>query len=83
MYYTFYMNEQLALDNWDYYNECNWLLTNFLVKNEEMTINDKVSFYFEHRNIREENEIDYLRDNEIFQEAYEEYMDKKYLDYRI
>lgn len=79
MYYTFYMNEQLALDNWDYYNECNWLLTNFLVKNEEMTINDKVSFYFEHRNVREENEIDYLRDNEIFQEAYEEYMDKKYL----
>lgn len=50
MYKSYYLNEQLLLDNWDYYKESNWLLKHILYINHDMSIEEKIMFYQEHRN---------------------------------
>lgn len=40
MYYSFYMNERMLLDNWKYYQrkgECNWLLKRTLMNDNTRT----------------------------------------------
>ena len=54
MYYSFYMNERLLLDNWREYDEVNWLLTNLLCKDDRKTIEEKADFYFANRHERGE-----------------------------
>lgn len=77
MYYTFYMNERMALDNWNYYDDCNWLLRNLVIKDNRKDFKEKIDFYLEHRHERDENEIEWLKDDEEFQSAYNDYLDKK------
>lgn len=81
MYYTIYANEALALDNWDYYNECNWLLTNFLAKDYRKSIDEKIDFYYLHRHERFTDEDSYVEfSNEELKYLYgeyQEYMTKK------
>lgn len=58
MYYSIYANERLAVKNWDYYNEVNWLLVNLLTKHYEMPVDDMVDFYLTHRHERHTEEDD-------------------------
>lgn len=78
MYYTFYLNERMALDNWEYYDDCNWLLRLFLVKDRTKSINTKMDFYLNHRH--QYNEMDFSDDMKAI---VEDYIDKKmmYEDY--
>lgn len=78
MYYSFYLNERLALSEWDYYDECNWLLTHLLCKDETKTIEEKLDFYIKHRHERDENQwwYDDIEDK-ISKEEYEEYQHRK------
>lgn len=87
IYYSIYANEQLALDNWDYYNECNWLLVNLLAKDYERKDEyEMTEFYFNHRHERL-NEDGYYASNVItftskdmleMESIYNDYMTKKY-----
>ena len=54
MYYSFYMNERMLLDNWKYYQkkgECNWLLKRTLMNDETRTAKQKIAFYMENRRV--------------------------------
>lgn len=78
MYYTFYLNERMALDNWEYYDDCNWLLRLFLVKDRTKNIKTKMDFYLNHRH--QYNEMDFSDDMKA---VVDDYIDKKmmYEDY--
>ena len=54
MYYSFYMNERMLLDNWKYYQEkgeCNWLLKRTLMNDNTRTPEERIKFYFENRRV--------------------------------
>ena len=54
MYYSFYMNERMLLDNWKYYQskgECNWLLKRTLMNDNTRSAEEKKQFYFENRRV--------------------------------
>lgn len=54
MYYSFYLNERMLLDNWKYYQgkgECNWLLKRTLMNDNTRTAEEKIKFYMENRRI--------------------------------
>ena len=50
MYYSFYLNEEMLLDNWRYYGECNMLLKNCLSKDSRKSHIEMASLYFNLRN---------------------------------
>ena len=55
MYYSFYMNERMLLDEWKYYQrkgECNWLLKRTLMNDNTRTAEEKIEFYFANRRIK-------------------------------
>lgn len=55
MWYSFYLNERMLLDNWKYYQrkgECNWLLKRTLMNDNTRTAEEKLQFYKENRRIR-------------------------------
>lgn len=87
MYYSFYMNEKMLLDNWTDYKECNWLLTNLLCKDDRKTIEQKLDFYFDNRKEKEDNQWWYYDESDKdFKAAYEDYkyrrdMYEDYLEY--
>lgn len=87
MYYSFYMNERLLLDNWREYDEVNWLLTNLLCKDDRKTIEEKLDFYFKNRHERNENQWWYLdEEDKDFKAEYQDYkyrrdMYEDYLEY--
>lgn len=79
MYYSFYMNEKLLLDNWDYYDEVNLLLTYLLCKDRRKNIDEKLDFYFKHRHERK-NSVwydFYYDEEEYFKEEYDKYLYRK------
>ena len=87
MYYSFYMNEKLALDEWAYYNDCNWLLAHLLCKDNRKTIAEKLDFYMDNYHEIDENQWwfdDDDLDADTFREDYEEYQQRKvmYVDYQ-
>ena len=54
MYYSYYMNERMLLDNWKYYQskgECNWLLKRTLMNDNTRTAEEKLKFYMENRRV--------------------------------
>ena len=54
MYYSFYMNERMLIDEWKYYQrkgECNWLLKRTLMNDNSRTAEQKKQFYFENRRV--------------------------------
>lgn len=55
MWYTFYINERMVLDNWKYYQEkykeCNSLLRQLVLKNEDFSVSEAVDFYNNNRRI--------------------------------
>lgn len=54
MYYSYYMNERMLLDNWKYYQEkgeCNWLLKRTLMNDNTRTPEERIQFYFENRRV--------------------------------
>jgi hypothetical protein len=74
------MNEKLALENWWYYDECNWLLKKFLSMRYDLEIDDIVQIYYDKRNAGEGNEyIRYALSRPEFDDIYENYLDKKYM----
>ena len=68
MYYSFYLNEKLLLDNWDKYNECNWLLKQLLMRDYEKSIDKKIDYYLANRNTKDSS-------NTLLAEYYEDYID--------
>lgn len=82
MYYTIYLNEKMALDNWEQYDECNWLLTDLLAKDERKTLKEKAEFYYENRHERFTDEDIYVEFSNYelrYQlEEYEDYMRRKF-----
>lgn len=82
MYYSIYANERLAIQNWDYYNECNWLLMNFITKHYEMDVDDMVDFYLTHRHERFTEEDSYVEwsANELLHlyEEWKDYQNRKF-----
>lgn len=82
MYYSFYLNEKLLLDEWQYYDECNWLLTNLLCKDDRKNVEEKLDFYFSNRHVRDDSQWRYLDENDkYFKEAYEDYKYKRDMYY--
>ena len=54
MWYSFYMNERMLLDEWKYYQkkgECNWLLKRTLMNDNTRTAADKKAFYYNNRRV--------------------------------
>lgn len=54
MWYSFYMNERMLLDEWEYYQrkgECNWLLKRTLMNDNTRTAEEKIQFYKENRRV--------------------------------
>ena len=54
MYYSFYMNERMLLDNWKYYQrkgECNWLLKRTLMNDNTRSAAMKKAFYYANRRV--------------------------------
>ena len=54
MYYSFYMNERMLLDEWKYYQkkgECNWLLKRTLMNDSTRNAEEKIQFYFDNRRV--------------------------------
>ncbi len=84
MYYSMYANEALALDNWDSYNECNWLLTNFLSKDYRKSIEEKVDFYFAHRHERHRDDDGGYYASSTMEFTAEDFLklEKEYYDYQ-
>lgn len=82
MYYSIYANERLAVQNWDYYNEVNWLLVNLLTKHYEMDVDDMVNFYLTHRHERHTDEDSYVEwsAEELLSlyRDWQDYQDKKF-----
>lgn len=68
MYYSFYLNERMLLDNWKYYDDCNWLLMVTLAKDWNMAIEDKRKFYLDNRH-EKSSFLKQLHYSEDFQEA--------------
>lgn len=96
MYYSFYMNERLLLDEWKYYQrkgECNWLLKRTLMNDNTRTAEEKKQFYYDNRRVVN-HYSDFFKEqaNEVFRECcelrpcfdseeeYEYYLDHKYLN---
>ena len=79
MYYSFYLNEKMALDNWEHYDDVNWLLLRLLGKDKRKNTDEALAFYFEHRHVREGNEwgYDILENDEWFQNKLAEYKREK------
>lgn len=76
MYYSFYMNERMLLDNWKYYQEkgeCNWLLKRTLMEDNTRTPAEKMEFYIANRRVVNEYA------DELKQQA-EQYLDVFYIE---
>lgn len=66
MYYSFYMNERMLLDEWKYYQrkgECNWLLKRTLMNDNTRTPEEKIKFYKENRRV-----VNHMCFTEFFQQ---------------
>lgn len=59
-YTTFYCNEKLLLDNWNYYSESNLMLKNILVKSD-YTISECADFYI--KNMKNSKSVTYDRNH--------------------
>ena len=83
-YKTFYCNQRLLLDNWDFYDEVNWMLTHLLSIDDTKTIDEKLDFYFKHRHVRDEDEQRWfsVTSDSRFSDDYEEYEQEK-LEYEL
>lgn len=82
MWYSFYMNEKMLLDNWHDYKEANWLLKDILAKDKRKTPEERYDFYMANRNeYNDEWLVDYVTDEMIDryyerQWAYEEFLEE-------
>ena len=96
MYYSFYMNERMLLDEWKYYQkkgECNWLLKRTLMNDNTRTAEEKKEFYYNNRRVVWQYS-DYFKEraSEVYWECFEVeglfrtkaeeeyYLDHKYLN---
>lgn len=77
MYYSFYMNERLLLDNWKYYDDSNWLLKVCLAKDDTKDRTEKKRFYLANRHERDSWERDYYNSKE-FKRNYYEYISNQW-----
>lgn len=94
MYYSFYMNERMLLDNWKYYQEkgeCNWLLKKTLMNDDTRTPAEKLEFYLANRRVvneyseelKEQAEQMYAAGGVEGNDKKENYLDTFYIDYDI
>lgn len=71
MYYSFYMNERMLLDEWKYYQdkgECNWLLKRTLMNDNTRTPREKKKFYMDNRRVVNRYSDDFKEQAEMVEE---------------
>lgn len=76
MYYSYYLNERMLLDNWSSYNEGNWLLKQLLFTDSRKTVEEKIEYYLAHKKVKDVAFAEYYESDD-FQQHYNQYLYEK------